>query len=87
MLDAVVGAVIMLVASTSLFMAVEVVEDAFRAAGRYPLNADEQLLLDDLASSLSQQGRATTSVLQLIDDLEGQLINQMPRQYRQNNDL
>ena len=87
MLDAVVGAVIMLVASTSLFMAVEVVEDAFRAAGRYPLNVDEQLLLDDLASSLSQQGRATTSVLQLIDDLEGQLINQMPRQYQQNNDL
>ena len=87
MLDAVVGAVIMLVASTSLFMAVEVVEDAFREAGRYPLNEDEQLLLDDLASSLRQQGRASTSVLQLIDDLEGQLINQMPRQYQQNNDL
>ena len=87
MLDAVVGAVIMLVASTSLFMAVEVVEDAFRAAGRYPLNEDEQLVLDDLASSLRQQGRASTSVLQLIDDLEGQLTNQMPRQYQQNNDL
>ena len=87
MLDAVVGAVIMLVASTSLFMALEVVEDAFRTAGRYPLNDDEQLVLDDLASSLRQQGRASTSVLQLIDDLEGQLINQMPSQYQQNNDL
>ena len=68
-------------------MAVEVVEDAFRAAGRYPLNDDEQLVLDDLASSLRQQGRASTSVLQLIDELEGQLTNQIPRQYQQNNDL
>ena len=87
MLDAVVGAVIMLVASTSLFMAVEVVEDAFRAAGRYPLNDDEQLVLDGLASSLRQQGRANTSVLQFIDDVEGQLTSQLPRQYQQNNDL
>ena len=49
MLDAVVGAVIMLVATTSLFLAVEVTEDAFRASGRYPVNDDEQVLLDGLA--------------------------------------
>ena len=42
MLDAVVGAVIMVVATTSLFLAVEVAEDAFRAAGRYPLSDDEE---------------------------------------------
>ena len=87
MLDAVVGAVIMLVASTSLFLAVEVAEDALRVAGRYPLNDDEKLVLDGLASSLLQQGRASASVLQVIDGVEGQLTNQLPRQHQQNNDL
>lgn len=77
----------MLVASTSLFLAVEVAEDAFRVAGRYPLNDDEKLVLDGLASSLLQQGRASASVLQVIDGVEGQLTNQLPRQYQQNNDL
>ena len=75
MLDALVGAVIMVVATTSLLLAVEVAEDAFRAAGRYPLNDDEELVLEG------------ASVLQFIDDVEGQLTNQLPRQYQQNNDL
>ena len=87
MVDALVGAVIMVVATTSLFLAVEVAEDAFRAAGRYPLNDDEQLVLDDLVSSLRQKGRASTFVLQLIDDVADQLTDQLPSQYQQNNDL
>lgn len=82
MVDAVVGAVIMVVATTSLLLAVEVSEDAFRAAGRYPVNADEQVVLDELTKSLSQQGRASTSVLQLIDEVESQLTKQLPRQYQ-----
>ena len=81
MVDALVGAVIMVVATTSLFLAVEVAEDAFTAAGRYPMNEDELKMLVDL------KGRASTSVWQLIDDVEGQLTNQLPRQYQQNNDL
>ena len=87
MVDALVGAVIMVMATTSLFLAVEVAEDAFRAAGRYPLNDDEQLVLDDLVSSLRQKGRASTFVLQLIDDVADQLTDQLPSQYQQNNDL
>ena len=87
MVDAVVGAVIMVVATTSLLMAVEVSEDAFRSAGRYPMNDDEQVVLHELNKSLTQQGRASTSVLQLIDDVESQLTNQLPRQYQQNNDF
>ena len=87
MVDAVVGAVIMVVATTSLLLAVEVSEDAFRAAGRYPVNDDEQVVLDELTKSLSQQGRASTSVLQLIDDVESRLTSQLPRQYQQNNDF
>ena len=87
MVDALVGAAIMVVATTSLLLAVEVAEDAFRAAGRYPLSDDEQIVLDDLVRSLRQQGRASTSVLQFIDDVEGQLTNQLPRQYQKNNDL
>ena len=87
MVDSIVGAVIMVMATTSLLLAVEVAEDAFRASGRYPLSDDEQVVLDSLASSLRQQGRDSRSVLQLIDDVEGQLTNQLPRQYLKNNDL
>ena len=87
MVDALVGAVIMVMATTSLLLAVEVAEDAFRESGRYPVNEDEKVVLDGLASSLRQQGRDSRSVLQLIDDVEGQLTNQLPRQYQQNNDL
>ncbi|MCB4389103.1 hypothetical protein [Synechococcus sp. MU1617] len=42
MLDAVVGAVIMVVATTSMLYSIEVAERAFDQAGRYPLNFDEK---------------------------------------------
>ena len=45
MLDAVVGALIMVVATTSLLYSVEVAERAFAQAGRYPLNSDEKEVL------------------------------------------
>ena len=45
MLDAVVGAVIMVVATTSLLYSIEVAERAFAQAGRYPLNSDEKEVL------------------------------------------
>jgi len=82
MLDAVVGAVIMVVATTSLLLAIEISEDAFSAAGRYPLNDDERVLLDGLERSLEEQGRDTASSLQLIDDIEGLVIDQLPKQYQ-----
>jgi len=82
MVDAVVGAVIMVVATTSLLLAVEVAEDAFRAAGRYPLNDDEQVLLDSLSRSLREQGRDTASAVLLIDGVEGQIVDKLPRQYQ-----
>ena len=66
MLDAVVGAVIMVVATTSLFLAVEVAEDAFRAAGRYPLSDEEEVLLENLGLSLSE--------------FEDSVINNLPKQ-------
>ena len=84
MVDAIVGAVIMVMATTSLFLAVEVAEDAFRAAGRYPVNDDEQALLDSLAREL---GRDSASALQLIDGVEEQVINQLPRQYERQDDF
>lgn len=82
MVDAVVGAVIMVVATTSLLLAVEVAEDAFSSAGRYPLNGDEQVLLDSLADSLRALNRDSPSVLQEIDGVEAQLTDQLPRQYQ-----
>ena len=45
MLDAVVGAVIMVVATTTMLYSIEVAERAFDQAGRYPLNADEKEVL------------------------------------------
>ena len=44
---AVVGSVIMVVATTSLLFAIEVAEKAFDQAGRYPLNQDERTLLGE----------------------------------------
>ena len=42
MLDAIVGAVIMVVATTSLLYSLEVAQQAFDQAGQYPLNKDER---------------------------------------------
>ena len=82
MLDAVVGAVIMVVATTSLLLAIEISEDAFSAAGRHPLNPDERVLLDGLKDSLEEQERDTALSLQRIDDMEELVINQLPKQYQ-----
>ena len=45
MIDAVVGAVIMVVATTSLLYSIELAERAFNQAGRYPLSVEEKELL------------------------------------------
>ena len=96
MLDAIVGAVIMVVASTSLLFAVEVVEDAFREAGGYPVSPDEQELLDSLGQSLLERHKKSgesevspniLAVLELIDDLDGLVIDRLPKQYRQDNEI
>ena len=50
MVDAVVGAVIMVVATSSLLMAIEVAEQAFDQSGRYPLNDQERELLSSALS-------------------------------------
>lgn len=51
MLDAVVGSVIMVVATTSLLFAVEVAEKAFDNSGRYRLNEEEKSMLGSLGFS------------------------------------
>mgnify|MGYP001397816579 FL=1 len=48
MIDAVVGAVIMVVATTSLVFAIEVAEKAFSQSGRYSLNSDERTVLESV---------------------------------------
>ena len=47
MIDALVGAVIMVVATTSLLYSFEVAEKAFNQAGQYSLNNSERKLLED----------------------------------------
>ena len=46
MLDAVVGSVIMVIATTSLFAAMEVIEKGFADSGRQPLSRREEELLE-----------------------------------------
>tara|TARA_B100001093_G_scaffold408315_1_gene397129 strand:+ start:189 stop:413 length:225 start_codon:yes stop_codon:yes gene_type:complete len=48
MIDAVFGAVIMVVATTSLVFAIEVAEKAFSQSGRYSLNSDERTVLESV---------------------------------------
>ena len=48
MIDAVVGAVIMVVATTSLLYSIEVAEKALSQSGRYPLNKDERTVLESV---------------------------------------
>lgn len=52
MVDAVVGAVIMVVATTSLLFAIEVAEQAFDQTGRYPLNDEERTVLEQAGLSV-----------------------------------
>ena len=46
MIDAVIGGVIIVVATSSLLMALEVAQKAFDQAGRYPLTANEKEILE-----------------------------------------
>ena len=55
MIDAVIGAVIMVVATTSLVFAIEVAEKAFNDSGRYPLHQQETELLRNNARLGSDQ--------------------------------
>ena len=52
MLDALLGAVIMVVATTSLLLSIEVAESAFRTAGRESLSHEENSMLSGIKASL-----------------------------------
>ena len=54
MLDAVVGALIMVVATTSMLYSIEVAERAFDQAGRYPLSPSEEALLEDIGMDAAE---------------------------------
>ncbi len=54
MLDAVVGAVIMVVATSALVLAIEAAEQSLQSAGRQPLNSAEVELLQ--RAGLSDSG-------------------------------
>ena len=55
MLDAVVGAVIMLIATTSLLSAVEVIDTVFAQAGRQELTVAEEQLLERIGKSENER--------------------------------
>ena len=55
MVDAIVGGVIMVVATTSLFLAIELAEKAMNNAGRYCLTPDEIKTLSDAGLTTQSQ--------------------------------
>ena len=87
MVDAVGGAVIMVVATTSLLLSVEVLEDGFRDAGRYPIKKHEENLLIDLESSLKALERdkslveAVTKMREDPDEFKRKVLNLLPKDF------
>jgi len=57
MLDAVVGAVIMVIATTSLLAAVEVIEKSFADAGRQELSVAEKQILERIDLTVTEQSQ------------------------------
>ena len=57
MLDAVVGGMIMVVATSSLVMALDVAQQAFDQAGRYPLTSDERKILEGVGIAVKDQNQ------------------------------
>jgi len=57
MLDAIVGAVIVVVATSSMLYSMEVFHRAIDQAGKYPLNDHEKMILDSIEISSSDQLR------------------------------
>ena len=57
MLDAVVGAVIMVIATTSLLAAVEVIEKSFADAGRQELSVTEKQILERIDLTATEQSQ------------------------------
>ena len=57
MLDAVVGAVIMVIATTSLLAAVEVIEKSFADAGRQELSVAEKQILERIDLTETEQSQ------------------------------
>ena len=76
MIDAIVGAAIMVMAATSLVFAIEVAEKAFSDSGRYPLHQIEKDLLRNSAGLNSQQ----------IDSFWADNLQNAPRQVQVNSD-
>ena len=96
MVDAVIGAVIMVVATTSLLLAVEVTEDAFRGAGRYPVSNVEKKRLGDLRNSLldrpnaSGEGQMSQEILfglEFIDNIRSRVVDPLPKQYLKDDEI
>lgn len=69
MLDAVVGAVIIVVATTSLAFAIEAAEKAFNQAGRYPLSQDEIKVLID--GGVAESSQISGDILNLPREVGG----------------
>ena len=57
MLDAVVGAVIIVIATTSLLAAVEVIEKSFADAGRQELSVTEKQILERIDLTVTEQSQ------------------------------
>ena len=76
-MDAVVGAAIMVVVTTSLLLSIEVAESAFRSVGRDSLSIEEESLLDGIKTSLPDPGDGP-DVERQFGDMAQQVKNNLP---------
>ena len=77
MVDAVVGAAIMVVVTTSLLLSIEVAESAFRSVGRDSLSIEEESLLDGIKASLPDPGDGP-DVERKFGEMAQQVKNNLP---------
>ena len=77
MVDAVVGAVIMVVVTTSLLLSIEVAESAFRSVGRDSLSIEEESLLVGIKASLPYPGDGP-DVERKFGEMAQQVKNNLP---------
>ena len=75
MLDAVVGAVIMVIATTSLLAAVEVIEKSFADAGRQELSVSEKQILEGKRIDLTNATEQSQFWLDSLRTLPRQVVS------------
>ena len=72
MIDAVVGSIVAVAATTAMFLAVQITQSAFLEAGKYPLTLDEIKLLEDAGYGSTLGSRDRLDLNNFLQNLPSQ---------------